>query len=855
MAKQKKRSVFKRFIRRLPLPVLAILVGLIVGTGVWVVIDSIQTRAVHQLFEEELKNRLDKQAQESMTRFHHFINQYAAINRLLGNHQILTRYLTPLFWGRDEFYHETIYQDEVPAWLPGELLWQTLPKPSHVLLIDRYGKVREEYRLNSNPLDEEIKAYFDWKAGISQSFLTEVSGLPYLILIEQASDESDNIMGALVLVVPIDTAFLQASQQSVSPDGAIVALLKKDTKQIMVSSDDQQVLKKMTPEHLSSEFVVTSQPLMVKSSLDMLFGTFIPRSGTVATVERVLELERRQRWIGAGVFILVFSLLFMFVSLRLNRVLNRISDFARRALGMSGLEVKRGNLLIVLEEWIREFSELVLMAREDMRVKHEDEIRASKALKAAIMDTSLDSIVTIEESGRIIDFNPTAEKTFGISASDAIGKNIQSLIIAEHCRKLFKNTLHACLSVSAKNHSVGRVEMQARRHDGTFFSVEIAIKPLLIKDYFLFTVYLHDISVRKQQEQEIHTLAAIPSESPMPILRINNRGVIIYANQPSRPLLDYWGVEFLQKLPVYWIKQVEKVLADDHEAVYEVEDNERYYSLLLVPISDSNYVNIYASDVTKTRQAEAEARQHQTELVHVCRVSTMGEMATGIAHELNQPLSAIMNYAKGSQRRIKLNPTETDSILQALEKISHQADRAGEIIKRMRGMLAKQPAIRDTADLNQLVQEVCSFVEFESRKLNVKIVTELFGHPLQVQVDLVQIEQVILNIVRNAFDVLQSLNETDKMVLIKTGISENNMAFVSVEDNGTGMSETTKQHLFHPFYTTKETGMGMGLAISQTIIDDHMGNISVDSWQGQGTRFMIELPLSAMTDNSIVVSL
>mgnify|MGYP001554970869 FL=1 len=276
---------------------------------------------------------------------------------------------------------------------------------------------------------------------------------------------------------------------------------------------------------------------------------------------------------------------------------------------------------------------------------------------------------------------------------------------------------------------------------------------------------------------------------------------------------------------------------------------------MLVPIPGSKYVNIYASDVTKTRQAEAEARQHQTELVHVCRVSTMGEMATGIAHELNQPLSAIMNYAKGSQRRIKLNPGETDSILQALEKISHQADRAGEIIKRMRGMLARQPAIRDMADLNQLVLEVCSFVEFESRKLNVRIVSELYEHPLQVQVDLVQIEQVILNIVRNAFDVLQSAGNDDKVVLIKSGISENNMAYVSVEDNGSGMTEATRQQLFHPFYTTKETGMGMGLAISQTIIDDHMGNILVDSWQGQGTRFMIELPLSEITDNSIVVSL
>jgi PAS domain S-box-containing protein len=573
----------------------------------------------------------------------------------------------------------------------------------------------------------------------------------------------------------------------------------------------------------------------------------------VDTVQRVLAIERKQRWVGALIFILVFSLLFMFVSIRLNRVLRRISDFAHRALGMSTLTVRRGNPLFVLEEWMRDFSKLVLTAREEMRVKHEDEIRESEALKSAIMDTSLDSIITVDETGRIIDFNPTAEKTFGYDAKQAIGEFIEPLIITRQSRNEFWHVLHSCLSISITNEKNTRKEMLARRQGGSFFPVEISIKPLLMKDYFLFTVYLHDISMRKQQEQEIRNLAAFPSESPMPILRINDNGVIIYANQPSKPLLDYWEVEYLQKLPLYWIRQVEQVLADGKEQIYEVNDKERYFSLLLVPIEAGNYVNIYGRDVTETRHAEAESRQHQTDLVHVCRLSTMGEMATGIAHELNQPLSAIMNYAKGSARRLKYNPAETDSILPALDKIAVQANRAGEIIKRMRGMLGKQPAIRDMADLNHLVQEVCSFVEFESRKSEVGIALELYPGELYVQVDLVQIEQVILNIVRNALDVLQSEEKLEKVVSIKTGMDSQNRVFVSIEDNGPGIEPETMQQLFHPFFTTKESGMGMGLAISQTIIDDHMGSISVDSGPGKGTRFVIELPLPISGENTIAV--
>lgn len=855
MASAKQRSIVSRVIRRLPLPLLAILVGLAVGIGVWLVVDSVQTKAVHQLFEGDLQKRLEQQARDSLTRFNHFVQQYASISRLLGHHKTLAQYLSPLFWGRDELFFKITYRDEPPDWLPGEVLWQSLQTPSHLLLIDRYGKIREEYQISGEPIPAELKELVNWEADISMSFLTEISGFPYLVLIEQAEDESDNAMGALVQIVPIDTAFLEASQQGVATDGSIIALLKADDHQILVSSDTHQTIDKLLPEQLLDDYVVTAQSLANYSdtAFSLLFGTFIPRSGTVATVQRVLEIERKQRWIGAFVFILIFSLLFMLVSVRLNRVLRRISDFARRALGMSGLPVSRGNPLFVLEDWMRDFSKLVLTAREEMREKHEDEIRQSEALKAAIMDTSLDSIITVDETGRIIDFNPTAEKTFGYAAQDAIGQYIQPLIIAQESREEFKQALHACLAVSIGRQPDKRTEMLAVRNGAVFFPVEISIKPLLLKDHLLFTVYLHDISVRKQQEQEIRNLAAFPSESPMPILRINNRGVIIYANQPSRPLLEYWGVEFLQTLPVFWRNHVEKVLLAGQEKEIEVVDRDKFYSLLLVPIPGGNYVNIYGRDVTETRHAEAESRQHQTDLVHVCRLSTMGEMATGIAHELNQPLSAIMNYAKGSARRIKYNPGETGSILQALDKIAIQANRAGEIIKRMRGMLGKQPAIRDSADLNTLVQEVCSFIEFEARKKQVRLELNLYPEPIMVQVDLVQIEQVVLNIIRNAFDVLDDPDNPEKTVSISSGFGDDGMAYISITDNGPGMQDETLEKLFHPFFTTKDTGMGMGLAISQTIIDDHMGNIKVDSWPGKGTRFVIELPLPVQDTNSIAM--
>jgi len=850
MEVSRKRSMLGRLLRKMPLPVLAIVVGFLVGSSTWLVIDSLQTRSIKQMFESELQKRLEKQARESLVRFEHFVQQYRAISRLLAHHKVLAQHLSPLFWTRSDIFFKVSHYDEVPDWLPEGLLWQSLPQPNYMLLIDRYNKVREEYQLTRSPVPHELLEMVAWEKNISRSFFAEVSGQSYLVLIDQTEDESDNIMGALVSIVLLDSNFLNASQQGVSTDGSVVALLNVEDHRVLVSSNETLMLEQMLSDELSPRYVVTSQSLPDSTdAVNLLFGTFIPRSGTRATIERVLEIEREQRWIGALAFIAVFTILFALISLRLNRVLKRISDFARRALGMSELTVRRGNPIYILDEWMREFSQLVLTAREEMKEKHEVEIRESEALKAAIMDTSLDSIITVDETGRIIDFNPTAEKIFGYRAEQAIGQFIEPLIITQQSRQLFWNTLHDCLQITGEVSPQLRSEMLAKRMDGVEFPVEIAIRPLLMKEHFLFTVYLHDMSMRKQQEQEIRNLAAFPGESPMPVIRVNRRGVVIYANPPSVTLLKYWGVEFLQTLPFYWRHQVEKVLENDAEKEIEVEYDESFYSLLLVPIPEGNYVNIYGRDITETRLAEAESRQHHTELVHVGRLSTMGEMATGIAHELNQPLSAVMNYARGSIRRLKDNPEDTESILQALEKISSQAYRAGEIIKRMRGMLAKQPSVRDIGDLNQLVGEVVTFVEFEARKSAVTIRQNLFQDSLPLVVDFVQIEQVVLNVVKNALDALAEQDMDDRQVTIETGFCDNKQhVFISVSDNGPGISEEVRLQLFNPFFTTKSSGMGMGLAISKTIIDDHKGEIVVEGQPGQGMRCISRLHASADTD-------
>jgi C4-dicarboxylate-specific signal transduction histidine kinase len=247
------------------------------------------------------------------------------------------------------------------------------------------------------------------------------------------------------------------------------------------------------------------------------------------------------------------------------------------------------------------------------------------------------------------------------------------------------------------------------------------------------------------------------------------------------------------------------------------------------------------------RRAEQEARQHQAELVHVCRLSTLGEVATGMAHELNQPLSAISNYANGASRRLQGGVGDPGELVDAMGQITTQARRASEIIRRLRALVGRQPPSRSAADLNHLVREVCSFVEFETAKLEVQISLDLAPGRIPVDVDLVQIEQVLLNLVRNALDALEEVPASARALTIRTSLGAAD-AEVQVEDNGPGIPPERMERLFEPFFTTKGGGMGMGLPISQTIVEDHQGRIWAGSIPGRGTIFHVTLPLATSGD-------
>lgn len=247
-------------------------------------------------------------------------------------------------------------------------------------------------------------------------------------------------------------------------------------------------------------------------------------------------------------------------------------------------------------------------------------------------------------------------------------------------------------------------------------------------------------------------------------------------------------------------------------------------------------------DTTERKQAEERLRKHQTELAHVTRLSTMGEMASNIAHELNQPLSAVANYSRGCIRMLNAGNAEPEQLKEAMERVARQAERAGEIIRQLRHFIRKDPPKRTVIDLNRRIHDLAVLIDPDARREGVKLRLALEPREPRVVGHGIQIEQVIVNLARNAIEAMQETSAGSRLLTIRTSI-DGHEAVVTVSDTGPGFAAEILDKLFEPFVTTKAQGMGLGLSISRGIIEAHGGTLSVAATSAEGTTFRFTLPL------------
>jgi PAS domain S-box-containing protein len=264
-----------------------------------------------------------------------------------------------------------------------------------------------------------------------------------------------------------------------------------------------------------------------------------------------------------------------------------------------------------------------------------------------------------------------------------------------------------------------------------------------------------------------------------------------------------------------------------------------------VPLRDARGT-VYAllgitRDITEHKWAEEQGRRHQTELARVARLSTMGEMATGLAHELNQPLSAIANFARGCIRRLRSGDVTPADLIEPLEEVCEQAERAGEVMRHVRDFVRKSEPRMTAVDINLVVRSVVKFTEHEARQHETVVTLQLAPEQPRVWGDSIMIEQVICNLMRNAMEAMAETRTLRREIIIRTVSQGADFVEVEVIDTGPGIDGAVIDQVFDQFYTTKPEGVGMGLSISRSIVESHGGSIRAESRAGGGATFRFTL--------------
>ena len=256
-------------------------------------------------------------------------------------------------------------------------------------------------------------------------------------------------------------------------------------------------------------------------------------------------------------------------------------------------------------------------------------------------------------------------------------------------------------------------------------------------------------------------------------------------------------------------------------------------------IGDKQFFTGFIRDLTERRTQERRMQELQSELVHVSRLTAMGEMASSLAHELNQPLSAITSYLRGAATLLKSDQIDKERIRDALDRSAVQALRAGDIIKRLREFVSKGETQHSLEDPAVLLEEAAALALVGAKEQSVRVSLRCDRDLPVIVVDKIQIQQVALNLIRNAVEAMETSSRRELTIAVTR---QNEFALFSVVDTGTGINPEIAQHLFQPFVTSKENGMGVGLSICRTIIEAHGGRISAVPNEGGGTVFEFTLP-------------
>lgn len=373
-------------------------------------------------------------------------------------------------------------------------------------------------------------------------------------------------------------------------------------------------------------------------------------------------------------------------------------------------------------------------------------------------------------------------------------------------------------------------------------------------------------SAESASTREAHVKSILDS-IPEAMIVIDERGLIQSFSQTAERLFGYAGSEVLGKnlkmlmpspyrenhngyINRYIRTGERRIIGIGRVVVGERKDGSTFPMELAVGemhVRNERLFSGFIRDLTERQETEARLQELKAELVHMSRLTAMGEMASALAHELNQPLSAITNYMKGSRRLLQDSSDAHTTVLRdAVEKAAEQALRAGQIIRRLRDFVARGESERRVEDVKKLIEEASALALVGAKDRGIRVQFQFDTDINFVLADKVQIQQVLLNLIRNAMEAMESSERRE--LAIVTAPASAALVEISVADSGAGIAQEIHAQLFQPFVTTKPQGMGVGLSISRTIVESHGGSIAQRPNPGGGTVFCFTLPVVTKED-------
>ena len=496
-------------------------------------------------------------------------------------------------------------------------------------------------------------------------------------------------------------------------------------------------------------------------------------------------------------------------------------------------------------------------ARDELEIE-----MAERTHQASLLNLTHDSIIVRDMSDAITYWNRGAEELYGWTAAQVLGKRTHDLL-----HTVFPVPLD---QINAELLNVGRWEGELRHTKATGQEVLVSSRWSLRRDEIgrpIGTLETNnDITERKHAEESLRDSETrfrtfVDQATDAFFVLEFDGGTILDVNRRACENLGYTREELIgesiflfdvQFSPEHLDQNVRPAMEAGQTMTFETRHRRKDGTVFSVEIRARTFqfqgriVNLsLALDITERKRAEEERqklRQLEADLTHINRVSMMGELTASVAHEVNQPLTGIVSNGSACLRWLAGDTPNLEEAREAVRDIVRDGKRAGDVVARIRALTRRTAPPKENLNLNEVVQDVRALVGDQAKKNNVILQTQFAADVWPVLGDRVQLQQVLLNLMMNAMEAMSSVDDRARQLSITTRNIDSNQVQVTVEDTGLGLDPNEIPRIFEPFFTTKSEGMGMGLSICRSILQNHGGRISAAANKGPGTSFHFTLP-------------